>query len=495
MLRGALQKIEITTLPVLSEVKLIATPRFADSRGHFSEIYSQRAFSEAGIDTVFVQDNYSLSTKRGTLRGLHFQTPPFEQAKLVRVARGRILDVVVDIRHGSPTYGLHDSVVLSSEEGNQLFVPAGFAHGLVTLEDDTEVVYKVSNFYSAAHDGGLLWSDPALNIDWRLDGMTPALSDKDQRHPVLADLPRYFTYEPPSPDGRPVLIIGHSGQVARALNARGFGEVPHVLLGRDSADLADAAALARAFAAHRPRLIVNAGAYTAVDKAESEPGLAFAVNRDGPAQLAALCAAAKIPLIHISTDYVFDGSKADPYCEDDPVAPLGVYGASKAAGEAAIRARLPEHVILRTSWVYSSTGNNFVKTMLRLGAEREALSVVDDQRGSPTSAADLAEAIGIVVARLLDGTGSFGTFHCCGSGETNWYDFAREIFARAAERGQKTPRISAIRTRDYPTPAQRPANSRLDGTRIAEAYGIKLPAWEDSLGRCMEDILRETVSV
>ncbi|HMN14233.1 MAG TPA: dTDP-4-dehydrorhamnose 3,5-epimerase [Bellilinea sp.] len=187
-------RLVVKSLSVLPEVKLIETPRHGDARGFFSETYSLRAFSDAGIPTVFVQDNHSLSATRGTLRGLHFQTHPFAQDKLVRVTRGRILDVVVDIRHGSPTFGKHASAVLSAENGLQILVPIGFAHGLVTLEDDTEVVYKVSNFYSAEHDGGLLWNDPALGIDWRLDGITPALSEKDRIHPLLADLPQYFKF-------------------------------------------------------------------------------------------------------------------------------------------------------------------------------------------------------------------------------------------------------------------------------------------------------------
>ncbi len=192
--RGLSAQLVVKPLPVLSEVKLIETPRFGDSRGFFSETYNFRAFSQAGIDAVFVQDNHSLSATRGTLRGLHFQTPPFAQDKLVRVTRGRILDVVVDIRKGSPTFGKYASAVLSAENGLQILVPIGFAHGLVTLEDDTEVVYKVSNFYSAEHDSGLLWNDPALGIDWGLDGITPVLSEKDCRHPLLADLPSYFEY-------------------------------------------------------------------------------------------------------------------------------------------------------------------------------------------------------------------------------------------------------------------------------------------------------------
>ena len=188
-------RVIVSSLAEIPEVKLLRMPRHTDDRGFFAETYNQKEFSRAGIDLVFVQDNHSLSASRGTLRGLHFQTPPFDQDKLVRVARGRILDVVVDIRHGSPTFGRHVSAILSAKEGDQILVPSGFAHGLVTLDDDTEVIYKVTKFYSAQHDRGLRWNDPALAIDWRLGGLDPILSAKDREHPLLAELPRHFRYE------------------------------------------------------------------------------------------------------------------------------------------------------------------------------------------------------------------------------------------------------------------------------------------------------------
>lgn len=288
---------------------------------------------------------------------------------------------------------------------------------------------------------------------------------------------------------RPVLIVGRKGQVAIALGRRGFGDAPHVALGSDQADLTDPDMLARVFAETKPRLVVNAAAYTAVDKAESETDLAFAVNRDGPARLAALCAASNIPLVHLSTDYVFDGTKDRPYREDDRTSPLNVYGLSKAEGEEAIRSALEPHVILRTSWVYSHTGGNFVKTMLRLAESRDEISVVADQTGTPTSAEDIAEAVAVVVERILGGEGSFGTFHLTGSGFTNWCEFAGAVFARAEAAGLSVPRVTPIATRDYPTPARRPLNSRLDCTKIEEAYGVKLPEWRESLGRCLDRIL------
>ncbi len=186
--------ISVTPLGRFPEVKLIETRRFEDARGFFTETYNRNSFAAAGIEMQFVQDNHSRSAEKGTIRGLHFQTHPFGQDKLVRVLRGSIIDVVVDIRHGSPTFGQHEKVLLTAATSKQVLVPIGFAHGLVTLEPDTEVFYKVSNFYSAPNDGGLLWNDPALGIDWELGGIEPVLSDKDRRQPKLADLPRHFEF-------------------------------------------------------------------------------------------------------------------------------------------------------------------------------------------------------------------------------------------------------------------------------------------------------------
>ena len=178
----------------LPDVKLIQPVRHGDTRGYFSEVYREDALLRAGVDIRFVQDNQSMSAAVGVLRGLHFQTPPMAQAKLIRVIAGAILDVAVDIRWGSPTYGQHVAVVLSAEEGNQLLVPEGFAHGFCTLEPNSTVIYKVNNYYSPENDRGMLWNDPALGIDWRLDGREPVLSEKDNKHPKLAELPRYFSY-------------------------------------------------------------------------------------------------------------------------------------------------------------------------------------------------------------------------------------------------------------------------------------------------------------
>jgi dTDP-4-dehydrorhamnose reductase len=289
-----------------------------------------------------------------------------------------------------------------------------------------------------------------------------------------------------------ILVAGKTGQLARCLaeEARRRG-CALVALGRPELDLARPELLAEAVAAPTPRAIVNAAAYTAVDKAEAEPTLAMAVNRDGAGALAAVARRLGVPFIHVSTDYVFDGRKAAPYREDDLPSPLGAYGRSKLDGEAAVRAACPAGVILRTSWVYSPFGQNFVATMLRLAATREKVQVVDDQHGAPTAAPDLAAALLDLVEQLTaqrsaDRTG--GIYHLTNAGETTWYGFAGAIFAGWARRGHRVPTLEPITTAQYPTPARRPANSRLDCSKIARVFGLRLPPWQSSLDRCLNDL-------
>ena len=286
-----------------------------------------------------------------------------------------------------------------------------------------------------------------------------------------------------------LLVLGAAGQIGHEL-CRLRWPADYRIAGFDRADIdiADRQAVADAVQHERPDIVINAAAYTAVDRAESEAEAAFAVNATGPALLAAACKAAAIPLIHISTDYVFDGSKEGPYREDDPVNPLGVYGRSKAAGDRAVRAALAEHVILRTAWVYSAHGHNFVKTMLRVAAERPVLRVVADQIGSPTSAADIAGAIARIVRRLAAGERHWGTYHFAGGGAVTWHGFAEAIFDLAAPWRGPPPTVEAITTADYPTPACRPANSVLDCGRIAEVFGIAPRLWRDALAEVIREL-------
>lgn len=292
-----------------------------------------------------------------------------------------------------------------------------------------------------------------------------------------------------------LLVLGAGGQVGEELRRLAVREgVPVRAIGRADLDITDAAAVrALVGAAPRTTVVVNAAAYTKVDRAESERDAAWAVNAEAPGHLAAACREAGLPLLHLSTDYVFDGTGTRPYREEDPVAPLGAYGAGKEAGERAVRAALERHVIVRTSWVFAGHGQNFVRTMLRLGEERDRLRVVGDQQGAPTSAADIADAL-LRIARQAasDPAGTpWGTYHFTNAGETSWHGFATAIFAeRRLLTGRAEPAVEAIATADYPTPARRPAYSRLDCRRIGDAFGIRPRPWTEALAPVMDALLR-----
>ena len=290
----------------------------------------------------------------------------------------------------------------------------------------------------------------------------------------------------------PILVTGGGGQLASALaTADGVHRVGVHRVGRPGFDFDRPETIGAVFRAAAPRVVVNAAAYTAVDAAESDADAAYRANRDGPAVLARLCAEAGVPLIHVSTDYVFDGGKPAPYVETDAVSPQGVYGASKLAGERAVLASGANAIILRTAWVYGATGKNFVRTMLSAGKSRPRLSVVADQHGCPTTAADLGAAILAIVAKL-DATGwqpaYRGVFHAAGAGETTWFGLAVASFEEAGRLGAAVPQVTPIATADWPTPARRPANSRLDCGKLGAVFGVQLPHWRDSLTRTVETI-------
>ena len=286
-----------------------------------------------------------------------------------------------------------------------------------------------------------------------------------------------------------ILMLGAGGQVGHELRRHSWpADTILTALDRGGLDITRREAVIGTIAGERPDIVVNAAAYTAVDRAEIERDAAWAINRDGPGHIAAACREAGIKLIHISTDYVFDGTKSSPYRENDPVNPLGVYGASKEAGERAVREALREHVILRTAWVYSAHGHNFVKTMLRLAGERPVLRVVADQTGSPTGAADIAGAIARIAQHIAAGNPAWGTCHFAGAGAVTWHGFAEAIFELAQPWRGPPPRVEAIATADYPTPAQRPANSVLDCARIAAAFGITPRPWREALAEVIAEL-------
>ncbi|MCW0982261.1 dTDP-4-dehydrorhamnose reductase [Agrobacterium sp. BT-220-3] len=279
-----------------------------------------------------------------------------------------------------------------------------------------------------------------------------------------------------------LVVTGKNGQVVSALQALGNDNLEIVPLGRPELDLARPETVAKAIRDAKPDVVVSAAAYTAVDKAENELDMAFTVNRDGARAVARAASDIGVPVIHLSTDYVFDGTKATAYVETDPTGPTSVYGRSKLEGEQAVSEITDNYAVLRTAWVYSEYGSNFVKTMFRLAESRDEVNVVADQFGCPTSANDIAAAIVAIAKKLEEDSAAHlrGVFHLAGTGETNWAEFAKQIFAFSAENGGKPMIIKDITTAQYPTPARRPANSRLDCSKLEEVYGIRLPEWQTS---------------
>jgi dTDP-4-dehydrorhamnose reductase len=292
-----------------------------------------------------------------------------------------------------------------------------------------------------------------------------------------------------------IAVTGRLGQVACALSEAGPAlNVEVINLGRPQLDLLVPETVEPVLKASAPDIVVNAAAYTAVDQAEQEPGIASAVNGIGAGAVAAAARALSIPVIHLSTDYVFDGSKPTAYLEEDLVAPANAYGASKLAGERAVAAATGEHAILRTAWIYAPYGKNFVRTMLTLAQTRDEVRVVDDQVGSPTYAPDIAAAIFVIARNLLDNPDNRlfrGLFHLAGSEETSWAGFAASIFAFLRAKGVCKAVLTPISSADYPTIARRPANSRLDCRKLTRVHGLELPSWRDSLRLCLDRLANE----
>lgn len=286
-----------------------------------------------------------------------------------------------------------------------------------------------------------------------------------------------------------ILVAGKNGQLARCLqDAAASSKFTIASVGRPELDVEDEESIDRAISEVAPSAIINAAAYTAVDLAESEPARAFDINCKGAGLLADRARRSGVPFIHFSTDFIFDGAKSSAYVEEDAPGPLNVYGSSKLSGEALVLERCPHAAVIRTSWVYSPYGNNFVRTMQRLSQTQREIRVVNDQRGTPTSATELALATLTIVERLLSGNGGAGIYHVAGGGDTSWHGFAAAIFSGLNCRGHHVPELRAISTEEYPTAARRPKNSCLNSSKAHQVFGVRLPPWQLSLERCLDDL-------
>lgn len=468
----------------LKDCYILEPDKFGDDRGYFSPYFIKNNLEELGFKNV-AQANRSKSSK-GVVRGLHFQKDPKCQAKIVEVIKGSAIDVVVDMRVDSPSYGKYTSVKLTDDNNRQLFVPRGFAHGFISLEDDTIFQYLIDNDYAPNMEAGILWNDDFLNIPWddlfKENGIEkPLLSDKDQVHPTFLENKVKFYCEQPR-----FLITGYKGQlgydIKRELIKDGINESNILAIDKDEMDITDKSQVMSIVKEWHPDVIFHCAAWTAVDKAEDNEELVNLVNVIGTKNIvdASIDVGAKI--IYMSTDYVFDGTKDGVYKEEDIVSPQSVYGKTKYLGEEEVR-RNPKHFITRISWVFGINGGNFIKTMLKLADKHTELNVVDDQVGSPTYTVDLASLLATMAYR-----DNYGTYNATNEGNTSWADFAEYIF----KINGKDVKVNHVSTDEYlnitgTKQAYRPHNSRLSKDKLEENGYKKLPSWEDATKRyCLE---------
>lgn len=454
----------------IEDVVIIQPKVFGDHRGWFTETYSKFKFENFGMDIDFIQDNHSMSAKKGTLRGLHFQKNEKAQTKLVRCTKGKILDVAVDLRKGSPTYKKWISVILSDENKKQLLVPKGFAHGFLTLTDDVEVQYKVDEYYSPKHDRSIRFDDEEISVNWGVEN--PLLSEKDLKAPLLKDCDLDFNYK--------FMVTGVNGQLGRDVLLK-LKEMNLDVIApkREEFELTNSQQVKKYILDHNPNVIIHCAAYTAVDKAEEEKEICYKVNVEGTKAIVKAAKFIDSKVVYISSDYVFDGAGEQPHDEDKKTNPINYYGYTKEQGEKIIQEHLEKYFIVRTSWVYGANGKNFVKTMLSLSESKDKIKVVSDQIGAPTYTRDIAEFI----FELMK-TSKYGIYHVVNEGYCSWYEFAKLIF----EKSKVKMNIEPIYTKDYNTKAKRPLNSRLSKINTDKAELKRLPCWKNALSRFIEEL-------
>ncbi len=458
---------------------------FGDERGSFTVPFHAEEMEKLGFQKT-CQVNRSVSGK-GILRGMHYQEVPDTQAKIVSVVKGAVIDVVIDMRKDSNTYGKYTYALLSGENHQMLYVPRGFAHGFLCLENDTIFEYYVDNNYSPKKDAGILWSDPEIGIPWKkwcqeygIDYDKLQLKDADRTRPLLKNSKEnfYMRYR--------YLVTGATGQlgydVVRELQSRGIYDV--LAFGSEEMDITDEKRVKEIIGYYQPEVIIHCGAYTNVKEAETEKELAYQINALGSANIASSAEAVNAKFIYVSTDYVFDGKKKAPYEITDETNPLNQYGVSKLIGESLIKKLCSKSFIVRTSWVFGSHSKtpNFVQNILKQAEIKEELQVVNDQLGSPTYTVDLAKFL-----VDLSSTDQYGIYQAHNEGYCSWYDFA-QLALQAA--GSFTP-IKPITSDKFPSTVERPMDSRMSTVSLKERGFELLPNWEDAVKRYVKEIKRE----
>lgn len=448
---------------------IVETEVYGDHRGWFTETYTKCKFSDNGIDVDFIQDNQSYSGQKGTLRGIHFQTAPKSQTKMIRCTRGTIIDTVVDLRKGSDTYKQWFSIELSEENKKQLLIPKGFGHAFLTVTDDVEVQYKVDEYYSSEHDRSVKFDDPDIGINWGV--ANPILSKKDMDAPLLRDSDVDFSIK--------VLVTGVNGQLGHdVINRLSELRIDATGAVRNDFDISDKEQTQEYILRIKPDVVIHCAAYTYVDRAEDEKEKCYAINVEGTKNIAEACSTIDAKMVYISSDYVFDGQGNEPQGENKITNPINYYGYSKEQGEKIVKGTLEKYFIIRTSWLYGENGNNFVKTMLRLSKEKDEINVVNDQMGAPTYTKDLA----VLICDMIQ-TAKYGTYHGVNEGYCSWYEFALTIFKKT----EIDIKVNPVSTSEYAAKAKRPLNSMLSKENLDKNNFDRLPHWEDALSRYLAE--------
>lgn len=464
----------------LKDCYIIEPNKIGDDRGYFCTFFAEKDIALTEISRIMngvTECNRSLS-KKGVLRGLHFLKEPYTQTKIVECLSGGVLDVVVDLRKDSPTYKKSYSIELTPENGRQLLVPRGFAHGFVSLKDNTLFQYLVDNDYSNKHDDGVYYKDNQFNIDWNLKKYgieNPIISEKDTyREPYDEEKFNFYTK-------KRYMVTGYSGQlgydVVRELNKRGIYDI--LTLTKEDLDITDKRRVNKIINDYKPEILFHCAAYTNVEEAEKNKEDCFRVNVNGTENIVEACKRNNTKLIYISSDYVYDGTKEDEYEIDDKLNPLNVYGESKKISEEIV-SKYNKSFIVRTSWLFGINGDNFIKKRLKDSETKKELNIVSDQIGSPTYTVDLAK-----VLVDMSETEKYGIYNATNTGFCSWAELTTYLFDIC----NKETKVNYIKTTNNTiAKAKRPLNSKLSKKSLILNGFKELPDWKDAVKRFIKEM-------